>query len=80
MKNENRSIEWMEWFVRIVSIGVASLAVNYLKDIGKETAMLSMQFLELKYEIKRLADVNLSYSEKLQKIEERLTKLEEKKK
>lgn len=79
MKRENLPIEWMEWFIRIVSIGVASLAVNYLKDIGKETATLSMQFLELKYEIKRLADANLNYAEKLQKIEDRLTKLEEKK-
>lgn len=68
----------MEWIIRVVAIGIATLAVNYLKDIGRETATLSVQFLELKYEIKRLADTNVDYGKKLELIEERLKKLEEK--
>lgn len=68
----------MEWIIRAVAIGIATLAVNYLKDIGRETATLSVQFLELKYEIKRLADTNVDYGKKLELIEERLKKLEEK--
>jgi len=79
MENQNRAETWMEWIIRVVAIGVASLAVSYLKDIGKETAILSMQFLELKYEIKRLADANLNYAEKLENIEQRIKKLEDKK-
>jgi phosphoribosylaminoimidazole-succinocarboxamide synthase len=79
MEIETRAEAWMEWIIRAVAIGVASLAVSYLRDIGKETAMLSMQFLELKYEIKRLADANLNYAEKLENIEKRIKALEEKK-
>jgi len=79
MEKENRAEAWMEWIIRAVAIGVASLAVSYLRDIGKETAMLSMQFLELKYEIKRLADANLNYAEKLENIEQRIKRLEDKK-
>lgn len=73
-----KSQSWMEWIIRVVAIGIATLAVNYLKDIGRETATLSVQFLELKYEIKRLADTNVDYGKKLELIEERLKKLEEK--
>lgn len=73
-----KSQSWMEWIIRAVAIGIATLAVNYLKDIGRETAVLSVQFLELKYEIKRLADTNVDYGKKLELIEERLKKLEEK--
>ena len=78
MENNNRAEAWMEWIISAVAIGVASLAVSYLRDIGKETAMLSMQFLELKYEIKRLADANLNYAEKLENIEQRIKRLEDK--
>lgn len=78
MDIENNGQTWMEWIVRAVAIGIATLAVNYLKDIGRETATLSLQFLELKYEIKRLADTNVDYGKKLELIEERLKKLEEK--
>lgn len=76
--NNEKTQSWMEWIIRAVSIGIATLAVNYLKDIGRETAVLSVQFLELKYEIKRLADTNVDYGKKLELIEERLKKLEEK--
>lgn len=78
MDIENNGQSWMEWIIRVVAIGIATLAVNYLKDIGRETATLSVQFLELKYEIKRLADTNVDYGKKLELIEERLKKLEEK--
>lgn len=78
MEIETNTQSWMEWIIRVVAIGIATLAVNYLKDIGRETATLSVQFLELKYEIKRLADTNVDYGKKLELIEERLKKLEEK--
>jgi hypothetical protein len=78
MEKQNYHVKWLEWIVKFALITIASFAVNYLKEIGRETATLSLQFLELKYEIKRLADANINYAEKLQNIEERLKKLEDK--
>ena len=79
MDIEKKFISWMEWIIRVVAIGIATLAVNYLRDIGRETATLSIQFLELKYEIKRLADTNVDYGKKIELIEQRLRDLEEEK-
>lgn len=79
MDTEKRIMSWMEWVIRAVAIGIATLAVNYLRDIGRETATLSVQFLELKYEIKRLADTNVDYGKKIELIEQRLRDLEEEK-
>jgi hypothetical protein len=80
MKNNHQ--EWPEWILRVVLLGIAGFAVSYLKDIGRETASLSTQFLELKYEIKRLAEnqieMNTQFANKLEKIDQRVNDLERK--
>jgi hypothetical protein len=81
MKN-NHQEHWPEWILRVVLLGIAGFAVSYLKDIGRETASLSTQFLELKYEIKRLAEnqieMNSQFANKLEKIDQRVIDLERK--
>ena len=79
MKNNHREL-WPEWILRVVLLGIAGFAVSYLKDIGRETASLSNQFLELKYEIKRLAEnqleMNTQFARQLEKIDQRVIDLE----
>lgn len=79
MKN-NHQEHWPEWILRVVLLGIAGFAVSYLKDIGRETASLSNQFLELKYEIKRLAEnqleMNTQFARQLEKIDQRVIDLE----
>lgn len=83
MKN-NHQEQWPEWILRVVLVGIAGFAVSYLKDIGRETASLSAQFLELKYEIKRLAEnqleMNTQFARQLEKIDQRVIELEKGKK
>lgn len=71
---------WSNWVLRLVIVGISSFAVSYLRDIGRETAALSNQFLELKYEIKRLAenqvDINSNFARQLERLEKRVTDLE----
>jgi hypothetical protein len=79
MKNNHREL-WPEWILRVALLGIAGFAVSYLKDIGRETASLSNQFLELKYEIKRLAEnqleMNTQFARQLEKIDQRVIDLE----
>jgi hypothetical protein len=79
MKNNHREL-WPEWILRVALLGIAGFAVSYLKDIGRETASLSNQFLELKYEIKRLAEnqleMNTQFARQLEKIDQHIIDLE----
>lgn len=75
---------WTNWLLRFVIVGISGFAVTYLKDIGRETAALSNQFLELKYEIKRLAEnqmeMNNNFAKQLDKLDERVNQLEKRRK
>lgn len=79
MKNNHQEL-WPEWILRVLLLGIAGFAVSYLKDIGRETASLSNQFLELKFEIKRLAEnqieMNSHFAKQLEKIDQRVIDLE----
>lgn len=78
--DHNHGEQWAEWILRVVLIGIAGFAVSYLKDIGRETGSLSNQFLELKYEIKRLAEnqleMNTQFARQLEKLDERVNQIE----
>jgi len=71
---------WSDWVLKGLLVGIAGFAVSYLKDIGMETATLSRQFVELKYEIKRLAEnqleLNNNLTRKIESLENRVEKLE----
>lgn len=77
---KNNQEHWPEWILRVILVGIAGFAVSYLKDIGRETASLSNQFLELKYEIKRLAEnqleMNTQFARQLEKLDERVNQIE----
>lgn len=77
---KNNQEQWPEWILRVILVGIAGFAVSYLKDIGRETASLSSQFLELKYEIKRLAEnqleMNTQFARQLEKLDERVNQIE----
>lgn len=77
---KNNQEQWPEWILRVILVGIAGFAVSYLKDIGRETASLSNQFLELKYEIKRLAEnqleMNTQFARQLEKLDERVNQIE----
>jgi hypothetical protein len=77
---ENPFETWPEWALKVTLIAIAGFAVSHLKEIGTQTASLSTQFLELKYEIKRLAEnqieMNLQFARQLEKIDERVTEIE----
>lgn len=72
--------QWMEWILRFLLIGISSFAVTYLRDIGKETSILSAQLLELRYEIKRLAEnqieMNTQFARQLEKLGARVDQIE----
>lgn len=76
----NNEHNWPEWILRVILVGIAGFAVSYLKDIGRETGSLSAQFLELKYEIKRLAEnqleMNTQFARQLEKLDERVNQIE----
>lgn len=76
----DKNQSWPEWILRVILVGIAGFAVSYLKDIGRETASLSSQFLELKYEIKRLAEnqleMNTQFARQLEKLDERVNQIE----
>lgn len=78
--DHNHGEQWADWILRVVLVGIAGFAVSYLKDIGRETASLSNQFLELKYEIKRLAEnqleMNTQFARQLEKLDERVNQIE----
>jgi hypothetical protein len=78
----NQTEIWSNWLLRFIIVSIAGFAVSYLKDIGRETASLSNQFLELKYEIKRLAEnqmeMNSNFAKQLEKIDRRVIELEQK--
>jgi len=78
----NQAEIWSNWLLRFIIVGISGFAVSYLKDIGRETASLSNQFLELKYEIKRLAEnqmeMNSNFAKQLEKIDRRVIELEQK--
>jgi hypothetical protein len=78
--SENPLETWPEWALKVTLIAIAGFAVSHLKEIGTQTASLSTQFLELKYEIKRLAEnqieMNLQFARQLEKIDERVTEIE----
>lgn len=71
---------WTNWLLRFTIVSISGFAVTYLKDIGRETAALSNQFLELKYEIKRLAEnqmeMNNNFAKQLDRLDERVNQLE----
>lgn len=71
---------WADWALKGLLVGIAAFAVSYLKDIGTETGILSRQFVELKYEIKKLAEnqleLNNNFTKKLESIENRVNELE----
>lgn len=75
---------WSNWLLRVILVGISAFAVTYLKDIGTQTASLSNQFLELKYEIKRLAEnqmeMNNNFAKQLDKLDERVNQLEKRRK
>ena len=75
---------WTNWLLRFTIVSISGFAVTYLKDIGRETAALSNQFLELKYEIKRLAEnqmeMNNNFAKQLDKLDERVNQLEKRRK
>lgn len=77
-----RATNWAEWVLKGLLVGIAGFAVTYLKDIGTETGFLSRQFVELKYEIKRLAEnqseLNNTVTRNLEKLEKRIETLERK--
>jgi hypothetical protein len=78
--DNHRQELWMEWLLRVMLVGIAGFAVSYLKEIGTQTASLSSQFLELKYEIKRLAEnqieMNSQFAKQLDKLDERVSQIE----
>lgn len=78
----NQAEIWSNWLLRFIIVGISGFAVSYLKDIGRETASLSNQFLELKYEIKRLAEnqmeMNSTFAKQLERIDQRVIELEQK--
>ena len=75
---------WTNWLLRFVIVGISGFAVSYLKDLGRATASLSNQFLELKYEIKRLAEnqmqMNENFAKQLDRLDERVAKMEQRRK
>lgn len=79
MDNHRQEL-WMDWLLRVILVGIAGFAVSYLKEIGTQTASLSSQFLELKFEIKRLAEnqieMNSQFAKQLEKLDERVSQIE----
>jgi TolA-binding protein len=82
--SDNPFDTWPEWALKVTLIAIAGFAVSHLKEIGTQTASLSSQFLELKYEIKRLAEnqieMNSQFARQLEKIESRVTEIERRRK
>ncbi|MFZ9891082.1 MAG: hypothetical protein ACO3FL_04465 [Ilumatobacteraceae bacterium] len=74
---------WGDWLLKGLIVGISTFAVAHLKEIGTQTAALSSQFLELKYEIKRLAEnqiqMNSEFAKRLEKIEARVETIEHRK-
>jgi len=72
---------WAEWALRTLLVGISAFAVAYLRDIGQETSSLTRQFVELKYEIKRLAEnqleLNNNLTKQLKDLEKRVYNLEQ---
>lgn len=77
----NQKEHWPDWMLKVILIGIAGFAVAHLKEIGTQTASLSSQFLELKYEIKRLAEnqieMNSQFAKQLERLEGRVSEIEQ---
>lgn len=80
----NHQERWPDWLLKVILIGIAGFAVAHLKEIGTQTASLSSQFLELKYEIKRLAEnqieMNSQFAKQLERLENRVSEIEQRRK